>query len=166
MIYCYSQDKSKNHLGGFISCDNIKTDAEALEAEVLSDLFSMKISGITEDKTDITASLLQRKTELSKKLKRLYTLYSEDADDELISAIDDIKRQISDVTQMIDMEEKRKEAELRVGENRKKLGQTEALWQSMSFAQKRAVLFELIDKIVITYDDVDIYYSENLSLTR
>ncbi len=165
MIYCYSQDKSKNHIGGTTRCDNIKTDAEKLESEVLSDLFSMKITGAEENAPDITLSLAQRKTELNKKLRRLYTLYSDDEDDALLSAIDDLKRQIKDVVQLAEKEEKRKAAEQSVKENRKKLGRTETLWRNMSFAEKRAVLFGLIDRIVITYDDVDIYYSDNLVLS-
>ena len=35
----------------------------------------------------------------------------------------------------------------------------------MSLREKRAVLRELIDRIVITYDRADIYYSESVRLS-
>jgi site-specific DNA recombinase len=166
-IYCYSQDKSKSHIGGDIKCDNTKTDAVELEYEVLSDLFSMKVLQEKggESKDEILSSLISNKENLKRRLTRLYSLYSDAEDDALLSAIDDIKKQIAGISALIDKEKSRKEKETAANENRKKLRKTEALWQSMSFAEKRGVLRELIDKIVITYDNVDIYYSDDLIIT-
>ncbi len=166
-IYCYSQDKSKAHIGGDIRCDNTKTDADELEREVLSDLFSMKVleekSG--EEKDGVLSALISNRENLKRRLSRLYTLYSDDRDDTLLSVIEDLKKQINDIASLIETEKDREEKEKKRAENRKKLGRTKALWQSMSFTEKRAVLRGLIDKIVITYDNVDIYYSGNLIIT-
>ena len=164
-IYCYSQDVSKSHLGGGVKCDNTKTDADELEREVLSDLFSMKIlDEKSEKKDDFLSSLLKNKENLKRRLTRLYALYSDASDDALLSAVDDVKKQLSDITVMIEKEKNTKEKEKNAIENRIKLKKTQELWQSMTFTEKRAVLRGLIDKIVITYDNAEIYYSENLLL--
>ncbi len=165
-IYCYSQDPSKKHLSGGYVCDNTKTDAEELEAAVLGDLFSL-----TPDKPpdnhetiDTVASLTASKDGMRKRLSRLYSLYSSSDDDILIESINELKEKIAAVEKQIEEEKRESEKSDKIEENYKKLGQIRTAWEKMNFSEKRITLRELLEKIVITYDKVEIFYSDNLKL--
>ncbi len=160
-IYCYSQDNSKTHIASN-RCDNTKTDAEELEQEVLRDLFGLcckKYEGVQTD-ADVIKILENTVSSYKKRLIRLYDLYSQAQDDLLLSEINRKKDELAKAQLELDNE---RDKRIKAGEIQKrfeKLGVLESAWAGMTVSEKRGVINELIDKIVITYDRVDIYYSE------
>ncbi len=166
-IYCYSQDPSKKHISGDHRCNNTKTDAEELEKIVLADLFSLTLDDggcAHEERADALAALINVRDNQRKRLSRLYFLYSSTDDDVLLESINELKNNIAETEKRIEEENSAREKSKNTEENYKKLGQIAAAWENMTFSEKRLALRELIDKIVITYDKAEIFYSENLKL--
>lgn len=163
-IYCYSQDKSKSHLAKDGVCDNVKVSADELEKIVLDDIFSLKFEekdGENAD-VDILDVLEKNKNAVKKKLSRLYELYSEDDDDVLIDEINRRKRELAEIEEKIHSEKENRSISQASREQLKKLGALQGVWKTMSLEEKQSVLRELIDKIVITYETVEIFYTGNI----
>ncbi len=160
-IYCYSQDPGKGHIANK-PCDNIKTDAVELEGEVLKDLFGLcckKYEGVQTD-TDMLKILENTVNSYKKRLVRLYDLYSTAQDDLLLGEINRKKDELAKAQLEYENEKEKRKKAGRIKKRFEKLGVLESTWEGMTDAEKRDVISELIDKIVITYDRVDIYYSE------
>lgn len=161
-IYCYSQDKGKPHLHHSEHCDNYKIIADELEDNVISDLFSMsaKISeGTKQDAGASVSELLSKQAEkLTKKLKNLYNLYGETADDALTETIYAAKSELDAVKKRLSELEKEAKDGAAVKERLEKLDSAEEAWDYMTPEEKQNVLRSCIERIVITYDRTDIYY--------
>ncbi len=163
-IYCYSQDKSKPHLSKGSACDNIKVDAEELEKIVLDDIFSLRYeekNGLSGE-TDILDVLEKTKTGIKKKLSRLYELYSEADDDVLKDEINRRKRELSEIEEKIRSEKETRSVSRASREQLKKLSAIAGVWDTMTLEEKQSVLREIIEKIVITKDSVEIFYTGNI----
>lgn len=166
-IYCYSQDKSKKHLCKNENCDNGKIWADELEKIVLGDLFSLKLDGDSlpeygeKLRRDTLSVLKETEERLKKQLKRLYELYAE-GDDLLLSAIDEKKREAENIREQIAAEAERRARSETLLRNREELSRIERVWHTLSVEAQRAILEELLDKIVITDDVVDIYYTDKI----
>ena len=161
-IYCYSQDKGKPHLHRSENCDNCKIWADELENSVISDLFSMsaKISGGESPDTsaDVSDLLSKQADKLTKKLKNLYNLYGETADEALTETISSVRAELESVKKRISaIEEEAKDGEA-ARERLKKLDTAEEAWEYMTQEEKQNVLRSCIERIVVTYDRTDIYY--------
>lgn len=160
-IYCYSKDKAKTHLSKGGDCGNARIDASELENTVLSDLFSLSYKNDESD-NGVDALKILENTVLNckKRLSRLYDLYSS-AEDEIL--LDEIKRKKDELAKaQLEYEnmklsrEKSAEAIKQIS----KIGTVKGAWESMTIDEKRNVLRELIDKIVVTYDRIEIHYSQ------
>ncbi len=163
-IYCYSQDKSKPHLSKGSVCDNIRVDADELEKIVLEDIFSLKYEEKNgrSDETDILDVLEKTKISIKKKLSRLYELYSEADDDVLKDEINRRKRELSEIEEKIRSEKETRSVSRASREQLKKLGAIAGVWDTMTLEEKQSVLREIIEKIVITKDSVEIFYTGNI----
>ncbi len=163
-IYCYSQDKSKSHLARGSVCDNVKIFADELEKIVLDDIFSLKYEE-KEGKnaeTDILDVLEKTKISVKKKLSRLYELYSDSDDDVLVGEIKRRKQELSEIDEKIRSEKENRSVSKASKEQLEKLSALQGVWDTMSLEEKQSVLRELIDKIVITYETVEIFYTGNI----
>ncbi len=160
-IYCYSKDSSKTHLSPGGDCGNARIDASELENVVLSDLFSLSYeSGSDNDGVD-ALKILENTVELCKKrLSRLYDLYSSAEDEILLNEIkrkkDELAKAQLEYENMRSSREKNREAVKHL----EKIGTVKGAWESMTVEERRNVLRELIDKIVVTYDRIEIHYSQ------
>lgn len=163
-IYCYSQDRSKPHLSMGVHCDNAKISAEELEKIVLNDIFSLKYEDKKgeELKADILDVLEKNKTALKKKLSRLYELYSDGDDDVLINEINRRKSELSEIEERIKAEKESRSVSRSSKERLEKLSALRGAWQTMTLEEKQSVLREIIEKIVVTKDTVEIYYTGNI----
>lgn len=83
----------------------------------------------------------------------------------LLDSINALKKEIVDTQTHVDDEEANSKAAAAAGKSLEKLNGIQAARDMMSLREKRAVLRELIDRIVITYDRADIYYSESVRLS-
>ncbi|MBQ4065302.1 MAG: recombinase family protein [Clostridia bacterium] len=161
-IYCYSQDKGKPHLSRSEACDNHKIWAHELEETVIGDLFAMssrEIGGGQEPKGKGIDRLLTEQVEkLERKLKNLYHLYGDSGDEALVATIDEVRGELASAKERLSrfLEE---EGRGRRGEAMKReIRSAEAAWPHMTVAEKRNVLRSCIEKIVVTYDRIDLYY--------
>ncbi len=160
-IYCYSQDSSKTHIAS-MPCDNTKTDAEELEQEVLKDLFGLcckKYEGVQTD-ADVLKILENTVLNYKKRLLRLYDLYAAAEDELLLSEINRKKDELAKAQLALDDEKDKRKKASEIQKRFEKLGVLEQAWSGMTAEERKQIIGELIEKIVITYDRVDIYYSE------
>lgn len=162
-IYCYSKDKGKPHLSSGVKCDNGRVWADELEAAVLTDLFNM--SGKSADDGDgsvrgasVTELLEKQKEKLKKRLKNLYSLYSDTADEALTEAIDEARTELSRTEKRIREAAELQKEQQRSSETVKNLDNIKAAWEYMTLKEKQSVLHGLIDRIVITHGRIDVYY--------
>lgn len=166
-IYCYSQDKGKPHLSHG-ACDNIRMDAAELEGAVLEDLFSIASEDVPEEaekgdasgKKEPLAVVLERQAAaLEKKLKKLYNLYAASEDDTLLEVIGENKRELERLRG-----ETQAAREKQLDESEKQQRQSEIrnlrdAWAYMDLREQQAVLRRVIEKIVVTYEKVEIFYA-------
>ena len=167
-IYCYSRDKGKPHLSSGKKCDNGRVWADELEEAVLTDLFNMSGKSNASDDGDVrgasvTELLISQREKLKKKLKNLYSLYGDTADEGLIETIEDVKREIFATEERLSEAEAVKRKLEKSIEARKSLDSIREAWEYMTLKEKQTVLRSLIDRIVITYGKTDIYYKLPMS---
>ena len=162
-IYCYSQDSSKRHIGGDVKCSNGKVWAEDIERIVIGDLFeiaSKRVSDEGDVKDDSAVTLLKsRKASLEKRLKNLYLLYSDSEEDSLLELIDDNRKELDRVSgELFRIEECERSAVESVSAAAEIAGLADA-WEYMTHEERQAILRRAIEKIVVTHDRVEIFYS-------
>lgn len=160
-IYCYSQDKGKPHLHRSENCDNFKLSADEIEDIVISDLFRYaKAEETAETVCDVTEEeLTERRIESEKKkLKALYELFAQSGDDILKETIEkrrsEIARLRSELGKITADGEKRAERK----KLREELSGIADAWEYMTPRERQTVIRSFVDKIVITYDKVEVYY--------
>ena len=158
---CYSQQKSKPYLVKDPDCDNMKPWAEDVEAAVLEIVFRRARSKIEADspapKTYSALRILEeQKSELTKKLKRLYNLYAADEEEILLETIEDTKKEMLLVEEKIALEEQRSVITKSAVEVQAKLDTLEECWDYMTIIEKQNILRAIIEKIVITDDHIHV----------
>lgn len=159
-LCCYSLEKNKPYLVKDENCTNEKVWADEVEKAVTEDLLSLsyEIGKSKIPEADIEKTLLLKKEQCEKKLKRLYRLFSEGEDDTLVSAIKEAKRELSKATDALE-DEKRKKSEQKFAESkRKNLKDIKDTWQYMTDNEKRNIVRSLIEKVTVTGDNVRIDY--------
>ncbi len=161
-IYCYSQDKGKPHLSKCGKCDNYKIWAYELEDAVKKDLFSLSDKEVENEKNgekkDVSALIEEQISRLNKRLKNLYSLYADEADDALKQTIDEVKSEFEKAQKRKSELEKQKSEMKNILDLRSSLKNVSEAWEYMTLKEKQNVIRSLIEKIVITYDKTDIYY--------
>ncbi len=160
-IVCYSADKSKRHLVRDPNCDNKRHSAWEIEEIVLEDLFSVSVR--REEGEEEGESVLEiLKSQLSSartKLRRLYDLYGDSGDELLLSAIRDRKKTLSALEDRIKEEENTQKEEAARQKTREEISAVRDSWPYLSMREKKKVIKSCVDKIVITDDVVDVYYT-------
>lgn len=159
-IVCYSRDKSKRNLVKDPNCDNKRHFAEEIEEIVLGDLFSVSAEPEKEKETESALSvLIRQENAVRTKLRRLYDLYGDSGDETLLEAIAAQKKALKDLSaKRKEEEEIRKEAQRRT-EKRKTVGRIQESWPYLSMEEKKRLIRSCVEKIVITDDTVDVYYT-------
>ncbi len=161
-LVCYSRDGSKPYLVRDPHCDNPRPRAEEVEAAVLRDLFALSLraeapEGGTAEKSAWELLTERHKTETGR-LRRLYRLYA-DGDDTLLGLIEEQKRELAALEERM-AREQTEAAESRARAQRweqaRGLGRE---WEGLALPEKKAVLRALVEKVVVTGDRVDIYYT-------
>lgn len=160
-LVCYSKDKSKPHLVKDPDCTNGGIWAVELENVVKEDLFSLGLK--TKNKAikaerDILEILRENESKITEKLKRLYNLYAESADDALKETIADVKKSLSELQNQIKREEKQKTLSKNRREIKKQLSTLRESWEYMTEKERRKVVESCVEEITVANDNVDIYY--------
>ncbi|MFA6948116.1 MAG: recombinase family protein, partial [Eubacteriales bacterium] len=161
-IYCYSQDSAKTHLArGDGECDNEKIWADEVENAVLSDFFRM--SGETVKRGErggdgVEGLLIQRRASVQRRLRNLYNLYSTSEDDALMSVIADARSELAEIDAEAQTREERQRSREQSIADAERLDGIQDLWEHMTLSEKQSILRDYIEKIVITNQNIDIYY--------
>lgn len=162
---CYSQQKSKPYLIKDPNCTQGKVWVEEVENIVINSLMEFadnydagKLETIIE--TNPLDLLTQQQNDLNKKLKKLYIIYSEGDDDEvLMETINDLKKQLVDINNKIEIEKNELIVEERRKEKTKIFSTLRSMWEVMTPIQQKTIVRKLINKIVITDEHINIDFS-------
>ena len=162
-IVCYSRDKSKKHLVKDTACDNELFWDYEIEDVILKDLFSARLKKSPETKNKepkktVLKMLEERKFELEKRLKKLYNLYAEDDNEILLETINDIKKNILSTEKQIKAEITSNTVHKKLIEAKKTLDTLKDTWELMTVREQKNIILSLIEKIVITPENVSIHY--------
>ena len=162
-IVCYSQDKNKIHLIKDPNCTNGRMWAVELEDIVVKDIFSFSFKRRDYKKSDSTTlstkDLLERQYEqTAAKLKKLYKLYGAGGDDILLETIDELKNELSKITGQLNEENEKRAKNIEYKELEKKLDTIEEAWEYMTKPERKTIVRAIINKIIITDDNIEIYY--------
>ena len=165
-LVCYSQQSSKKYLVKNPNCQQEKIWADEVEDIVIKSIFQFadnykpsKTESIVQENT--LSLLYEQQNSLSKKLKKLYTIYSESDEDNgvLLETINDLKKQITNLNKNIELETKNNIVFNRRRERIEILSTVKDLWNSLDSMQRKTIVRKLINKITITDSHVHIDFS-------
>lgn len=162
---CYSQQTSKPYLIKDKNCDQEKVWADEIEDIVIKSIFEFannyKPSETESLVQDDTISLLYEQQEtLNKKLKKLYIMYAEGDDNEILKeTIDELKKQIENINNRIELDTKNEMIKRRRKERTEILSTVSNLWDNLDSLQKKTIIRKLVNKVEITDNHVNIDFS-------
>lgn len=164
-IYCYSQQSSKPNLVKDPNCQNEKADAEEIEELVVQDMLSFvkKYSNVEEhEKTGLdTIKILEKRRQLLvNKIKNLYNMYAGDPEEQsiLLDTIEENREELYGVEKTIEELYKKQESTEQMIKRAKRYASVAEGWDVMSFEERRRIVLEFIEKVVITNHMVEIWY--------
>jgi site-specific DNA recombinase len=162
-IVCYSQDRNKPHLVKDPHCDNARHWASEIEALLTRDLFSFavrqrELPDERETAQNVLSILDVQHKELSKKIKRLYGLYSDHGDELLLEAIGELRKQLEDVQRQITREHESSAISEKYLTVQKTLATLEEAWAYMSAQERKKVVRSCVERVVITENKVEVFY--------
>ncbi len=162
ICYCYSQQKSKPKLIKNPNCNNIKVDSFEIENNFLEQLFLMSLNEkIFNEAFDLSLVIPVdefniRLNKIQKRIENLIQLLSDDI------ANEEIKKELVKLTG----EKAKILKELENSKNKKKISKKYAklknlknIWSNMGFKEKRNIIEQLLDKIVVDKDVLKIYWN-------
>ena len=161
-VYCYSQDKGKPHLAKDTNCDNYKVWADDVESVVIADMFKMARNVSDDDSetdsTDISELTQKQYDSMVRKIKNLYNLYAQNEDDLLLQTIEENQSELAKISSRLDIERERGAEFEKLRSEYKRLLTLRDAWEFMTVQEKQNILRSFIDKIVVTYDKIDMFY--------
>ena len=167
-IVCYSRQKSKQYLVKDPNCDNEYVSAETIERGVLDAVFSASRKYASDTEKVITSLsadelLKQQHEQESKKLKRLYTLYSVSDDDILLETIAEVQKSLRDIETKLADETAKQELQKEAIGQVKRLSSVVDLWPHMDTKEQRAILCDIVHSIKITHGVTEIHLNAEKS---
>ena len=96
--------------------------------------------------------------EVSKKIKRLYNLYSESENDILLVTIEENRKKLDGIQKQIDLEQEKSLQTTKIMRIQSQLSTLQEAWPHMTEKEKKNLMRTCVEKIVITSTDVDIFY--------
>lgn len=164
-IWCYSQQISKPYLVKDPSCNNDKIDGEEFDKIVLDEIFHLSIGfhdkSMDENSlpTKSTMELLQEQLQIAEnKIRRLYNLYAESNDDYLMETINAQKEEIEVIKARIEEELKKESLAIEAENTRQKIKDIATIWDYLTQKEKITMIRTIIDKIIITHQQIKIIY--------
>ena len=161
-IYCHSHSKSKPNMIKDPNCPSKKFWSKDIEDVVINDLFKFSLNykkNKTTSPIKTNLEILENKISNSnQKIKKLYDLYANDSNPLLLEVIEQEKAVNQNLLNQIYIEKesiKEKEGEYLREDEIRSLSKT---WNTMSAQTKQNIVRHIIDKIVISNDNIEIYY--------
>lgn len=162
-LICYSQQKSKKYLIKDKNCPQKRIWAYEIEDAVLNYIFSLKEETpeeIEENnfvlKTDVLSEMMNNKSSIEKKIKRLYNLYAESDDDILLETINEQKEKLSDINKKIENEKSKREHVIQKLETAKIVTNLADTWKYLDIEEQQKTLRMIINNITIYDNNINI----------
>lgn len=157
-LVCYSQQASKDYMVKDPNCDNAKVRADEIEKEV-EDCFRRFAINIEESqKTESRASIIEDAIRKSNaKIKKYYSLYADNESSNLLELILEEEKRVSELKDELQSEiaSERSSSADRINE----IKRVSDVWDKLSSKEKNKALKKCTDKVIITGDDVEVYFS-------
>lgn len=162
-LYCYSQQTSKKYLIKDANCDNRKYYDYEIEDYVIKDLISMSLDeskfrhNMNMNDINVSQARNDRIAQIDKQVVNLLDYISEgiavEATKEKIKKLQEEKEKLQKELS----DEKLKE---RKSQNLKGvISDLNSAWKTMTFEEQRNIILEVIDKVVVNNNEIQIYYN-------
>ena len=161
-LVCYSHyPSSKKYMIKDINCDNMRYDAERVETAVVNEILnlSFELSQNTKSTKVSAENNLSKALEREEKaLKKLLSLYKYlDDDKSLLEQIKLSRQNIKRLMSKIEEAKKQKLNTQKLDKTKELIKSVESTWEYMTISDKRQILRELLDKIVLKNGEVQIF---------
>lgn len=162
-LWCCSHAKNaKMHYKNVNSqCLSKAVDAVLIENQIVEEIkkISIQLSGVEKSERQSKAEILtENLNRENAKLKRLYGLYADDADQNLLQVIDETKNKIKNIEKEIELDNNDKNKEERLKAVAETASHLADVWDELDNVKKNRILKTFIRKIVINgVDDISVY---------
>ncbi len=160
-LVCYSQQTSKPYLVKNPDCDQTRLWAKDVEEIVVDHILNLKmdVSNKSSDSTNAPSTLEMleaRAANVSKKIRRLYDLYADSADDLLLDTIKENQKELESIKAQIENEVRGKALSDKRAAIYEKLENLKDMWEYMTLDEKKEILRLIIRRVVITDERINI----------
>lgn len=162
-LYCYSQQTSKKNLIKDANCDNRRYYDYEIEDYVIKDLISMSLDeskfrhNMNMNDINVSQARIDRIAQVDKQVVNLLDYISEGI------AVEETKekiRKLQEEKEKIQKELSDEKAKERKSENLKVvISDLNTAWKTMTFEEQRNIVLEVIDKVVVNDNEMQIYYN-------
>lgn len=162
-LYCYSQQTSKKNLIKDANCDNRRYYDYEIEDYVIKDLISMSLDeskfrhNMNMNDINVSQARIDRIAQIDKQVVNLLDYISEGI------AVEETKekiRKLQEEKEKIQKELSDEKAKGRKSENLKVvISDLNTAWKTMTFEEQRNIVLEVIDKVVVNDNEIQIYYN-------
>lgn len=162
-LYCYSQQTSKKNLVKDANCDNRRYYDYEIEDYVIKDLISMSLDeskfrhNMNMNDINVSQARIDRIAQIDKQVVNLLDYISEGI------AVEETKekiRKLQEEKEKIQKELSDEKAKERKSENLKVvISDLNTAWKTMTFEEQRNIVLEVIDKVVVNDNEIQIYYN-------
>ena len=162
ICYCYSQQKSKPKFIKDPNCKNKRWDSFEIEDVILENLFSMALDeDMFREKYEITQvdvinEYEKRLSKIKLQINNLINFISDGI------AVLDTKKKIEELEQekksILEIIDDAKNNEDHNRGSLEKLRNLQTTWNKMTFEEKRIIIMHIVDKVVVTDNDIEIFY--------
>lgn len=162
ICYCYSQQKSKPKFIKDPNCKNKRWDSFEIENVILENLFSMTLDkNMFREKyeikqVDVINEYEKRLSKIKLQINNLINFISDGI------AVLDTKKKIEELEQekksILEIIDNAKNNEDHNRGSLEKLRNLQTTWNKMTFEEKRIIIMHVVDKVVVTDNDIEIFY--------
>lgn len=162
ICYCYSQQKSKPKFIKDPNCKNKRWDSFEIEDVILENLFSMALDeDMFREKyeiahVDVINEHEKRLAKIKLQIGNLINFISDGI------AVLDTKKKIEELEQekksILEIIDNAKNNEAHNRGSLEKLRNLQTTWNKMTFEEKRIIIMHVVDKVVVTNNDIEIFY--------
>ena len=162
-LYCYSQQKSKKYLIKDPNCHNRRYYDYEIEDYVIKDLISMSLDeskfrhNMSMNDVTISEAKRERITLIDKQILNLLDFISNGiAVEETKEKIQKLQNEKEKIQKELSDE---KSKERKTESLRESINDLSTAWKTMTFSEKRNIILEIIDKVVVDNNNIKIYYN-------
>ena len=162
-LYCYSQQTSKKNLIKDANCDNRRYYDYEIEDYVIKDLISMSLDeskfrhNMNMNDINVSQARIDRIAQIDKQVVNLLDYISEGI---VVEETKEKIRKLQEEKEKIQKELSDEKAKERKSENLKVvISDLNTAWKTMTFEEQRNIVLEVIDKVVVNDNEIQIYYN-------